>query len=205
MKAIAAERRTRAMRSSCWMPTDGASPRSMPAKSPPTSCAITGRPWWPPPARISHGRGASLVVRPMARALTDLGAAHVAASEGSLRTDQAQLLVTTLLGDTVPSPPRTPSWGTRALPDPAVPAAAAFERDTRKRCTTSTDLKACASRSPSAPPRSRPRAVAAGHMAFVPQACRDRLPGLHAHPRVRQHRHRHHRQTFQDADWWLWR
>jgi len=49
---------------------------------------------------ISHGRvnAQSLIVRPDgSAALTDLGDARIAAPEGALRTDQAQLLVTTAL------------------------------------------------------------------------------------------------------------
>ena len=49
---------------------------------------------------ISHGRvnADTLIVRPDgSAALTDLGAARIAASQGALRTDQAQLLVTTAL------------------------------------------------------------------------------------------------------------
>ncbi len=87
---------------------------------------------------ISHGRvdAQSLVVRTDgSAALTDLGAAHVAAPEGSLRTDQAQLLVTTaLLADA----DRALTAAAGVLGNEGLAQIlpflqpAAFERDTRK-------------------------------------------------------------------------
>jgi uncharacterized protein (TIRG00374 family) len=87
---------------------------------------------------ISHGRlnAQTLIVRPDGSvALTDLGAARIAAPEGALRTDQAQLLVTTALAaDTDHAvTAATDALGNDGLAN-VLPflQPAAFEYDTRK-------------------------------------------------------------------------
>jgi hypothetical protein len=92
---------------------------------------------------ISHGRvdAQSLVVRTDgSAALTDLGAAHVAAPEGSLRTDQAQLLVTTALVPIPTVPSRPPATSSERGPAQIRRSCSRPRSSTTRarRCTTST-------------------------------------------------------------------
>ena len=86
---------------------------------------------------ISHGRvnAESLIVRPDASAaFTDFGAAQIAAPDGDMRTDRAQLLVTTALAA---DPDRAVAAAIDVLGDDGIVEVlpflqpAAFERDTR--------------------------------------------------------------------------
>ena len=200
------------MRSSCSMPTDGASPRSMPDEITPDLL----RDYWKAlgglhELGISHGRvdAQSLVVRTDgSAALTDLGAAHVAAPEGSLRTDQAQLLVTTaLLADT----DRAVTAAAAVLGNEGLAQIlpflqpAAFERDTRKALHDQhVDLKALrqsiAERTSTEVPPLEPLQrvtwrsfLKLAVIAFLASTLISAFANIGIDTIV---------QTFQDADWW---
>ena len=160
---------------------------------------------------ISHGRvdAQSLVVRTDgSAALTDLGAAHVAAPEGSLRTDQAQLLVTTaLLGDT----DRAVTAAAAVLGNEGLAQIlpflqpAAFERDTRKALHDQhVDLKALrqsiAERTSTEVPPLEPLQrvtwrsfLKLAVIAFLASTLISAFANIGIDTIV---------QTFQDADWW---
>ena len=161
---------------------------------------------------ISHGRvnAESLIVRPDgSAAFTDFGAAQVAAPDGDMRTDRAQLFVTTALAaDTdVPSQRRSTCSATTGSsrccrscsrrPSSGTPGSPSTNNISTSRRS--------ASRSPSArTARFRRWSRSRRHLAVAAEACRDRVPRLHVDLRVRQHRHRHDHRRFKDAEWsWL--
>ena len=130
----------------------------------------------------------------------DFGAARVAAADGEMLTDRAQLLVTTMLATDTDRAvaAATDVIGSDGLAE-VLPflQPAAFDRETRK-ALRGQDMKLKELRediaeraSTEVPPLEPMRRVT---WRIAAEARRDRIPGLHAHLSGRQHRHRHHRQ-----------